>query len=45
LDALATLEEVITGLDAKLTVRIGVNPDVPLIAGVLGTDKLAFDII
>lgn len=45
LDCLAALEEVNTQLDANLAVRIGVNTDGPLIAGVLGTDKPVFDII
>jgi class 3 adenylate cyclase len=45
LDCLASLEEVNGELDANLAVRIGVNTDGPLIAGVLGTDKPVFDII
>ena len=45
LDCLSALEEVNTQLDANLSVRIGVNTDGPLIAGVLGTDKPVFDII
>jgi class 3 adenylate cyclase len=45
LDCLSSLEEVNSQLDANLAVRIGVNTDGPLIAGVLGTDKPVFDII
>ncbi|OHT14492.1 Adenylate and Guanylate cyclase catalytic domain containing protein [Tritrichomonas foetus] len=45
LDVLAGLEEVNTQLDSSLQVRIGINTDGPLIAGVLGTDKPVFDII
>lgn len=45
LDVLQGLEEVNTQLNASLAVRIGVNTDGPLIAGVLGTDKPVFDII
>jgi PAS domain S-box-containing protein len=45
LDCLMSLEEVNSELDANLSVRIGVNTDGPLIAGVLGTDKPVFDII
>lgn len=45
LDVLVALEEVNCQLDSSLQVRIGVNTDGPLIAGVLGTDKPVFDII
>ncbi|OHT09500.1 Adenylate and Guanylate cyclase catalytic domain containing protein [Tritrichomonas foetus] len=45
LEALMALEEVNTSLDSSLQVRIGVNTDGPIIAGVLGTDKPVFDII
>ncbi|OHT00099.1 Adenylate and Guanylate cyclase catalytic domain containing protein [Tritrichomonas foetus] len=45
LDVLTALEEINTQLDSSLQVRIGVNTDGPLIAGVLGTDKPLFDII
>ena len=45
LDALQCIEEVNTQLNANLQVRIGINTNGPLIAGVLGTDKPVFDII
>ena len=45
LDVLTALEDVNATLDSSLQVRIGVNTDGPLIAGVLGTDKPLFDII
>lgn len=45
LDSLQALEEANSILDSSLQVRIGVNTDGPLIAGVLGTDKPVFDII
>ena len=45
LDCLVALDEANGQLDASLQVRIGVNTDGPLIAGVLGTDKPVFDII
>ena len=45
LDVLNDLEEVNAALDSSLQVRIGINTDGPLIAGVLGTDKPVFDII
>jgi hypothetical protein len=32
-------------LDTQLQIRVGVNTDGPLIAGVLGTEKPVFDII
>ena len=45
LDSLIMLEEANTVLESNLQSRIGVNTDGPLIAGILGTDKPAFDII
>ena len=45
LDVLVALEELNGQLDSSLQVRIGVNTDGPLIAGVLGKDKPLFDII
>ncbi|OHT12734.1 Adenylate and Guanylate cyclase catalytic domain containing protein [Tritrichomonas foetus] len=45
LDVLSALEEINGILESSLTVRIGVNTDGPIIAGVLGTDKPMFDII
>ncbi|OHT01729.1 Adenylate and Guanylate cyclase catalytic domain containing protein [Tritrichomonas foetus] len=45
LDALTALDEANSVLESNLQVRIGVNTDGPLIAGVLGTDKPTFDII
>jgi class 3 adenylate cyclase/PAS domain-containing protein len=45
LSCINALEELNTQLDAHLQVRVGVNTDGPLIAGVLGTDKPVFDII
>ena len=45
LDVLGGLEDVNSQLDSSLQVRIGINTDGPLIAGVLGTDKPVFDII
>ena len=45
LDAIASLEESNILLESSLQVRVGVNTDGPLIAGVLGTDKPVFDII
>ncbi|OHT07620.1 Adenylate and Guanylate cyclase catalytic domain containing protein [Tritrichomonas foetus] len=45
LDVIVALEEVNSQLDSSLQVRVGVNTDGPLIAGVLGTDKPLFDII
>ena len=45
LDVLVALDELNSQLDSSLQVRIGVNTDGPLIAGVLGTDKPVFDII
>ncbi|EAX87786.1 Adenylate and Guanylate cyclase catalytic domain containing protein [Trichomonas vaginalis G3] len=45
LESIQELEEVNMRLDASLTIRVGVNTGGPLIAGVLGTDKPAFDII
>lgn len=45
LDALAELDTINVNLEASLAIRIGVNSGGPIIAGVLGTDKPAFDII
>jgi class 3 adenylate cyclase len=45
LDALQALEEINAQLSSNLKVRIGINTNGPLIAGVLGTDKPVFDII
>jgi PAS domain S-box-containing protein len=45
LEALQIVEDVNVKLNALLAVRIGVNSGGPIIAGVLGTDKPAFDII
>jgi class 3 adenylate cyclase len=45
LECLAGLEDLHQQLNASLQVRVGVNTDGPLIAGVLGTDKPLFDII
>ncbi|OHS96426.1 Adenylate and Guanylate cyclase catalytic domain containing protein [Tritrichomonas foetus] len=45
LDCLVALDEANAQLDSSLMVRIGINTDGPLIAGVLGTDKPVFDII
>ena len=45
LDVLPALDEINGLLESSLTVRIGVNTDGPLIAGVLGKDKPVFDII
>ncbi|OHS99460.1 Adenylate and Guanylate cyclase catalytic domain containing protein [Tritrichomonas foetus] len=45
LDVLVALDEINGMLDSSLQVRIGINTDGPLIAGVLGTDKPLFDII
>ena len=45
LEALQALEEVNSILNASLQVRIGVNTNGPIIAGVLGKDKPVFDII
>jgi class 3 adenylate cyclase len=45
LACLQSVEECNEQLQASLEVRIGVNTDGPLIAGVLGTDKPLFDII
>ncbi|OHS97113.1 hypothetical protein TRFO_09687 [Tritrichomonas foetus] len=44
-DALAVIEDVNFKMNIDLGIRIGINTGGPLIAGVLGTDKLAFDII
>jgi PAS domain S-box-containing protein len=45
LGCLEAVEQVNEQLQASLEVRIGVNTDGPLIAGVLGTEKPLFDII
>ena len=45
LECLDAIEELNEHLNASLQVRIGVNTNGPLIAGVLGTDKPLFDII
>lgn len=45
LECVANLDEVNIKLDASLQIRIGINSGGPVIAGVLGTDKPAFDII
>jgi class 3 adenylate cyclase len=45
LDALQIIDQVNPRLNALLAVRIGVNTGGPILAGVLGTDKPAFDII
>jgi PAS domain S-box-containing protein len=45
LEALMALEELNVKLTASLSLRIGVNTGGPIIAGVLGTDKPAFDVI
>jgi len=45
LDVINEFEDINLKLNASLRIRIGVNSGGPLIAGVLGTDKPAFDII
>jgi class 3 adenylate cyclase len=45
LECLIAMEEINRNLDSQLKLRIGINTDGPLIAGVLGTDKPIFDII
>ncbi|OHS98219.1 adenylate cyclase type [Tritrichomonas foetus] len=45
LECLDAIEDLNEHLNASLQVRIGVNTNGPLIAGVLGTDKPLFDII
>jgi class 3 adenylate cyclase len=45
LECIQAIEEVNVQLNSQLHVRVGVNTDGPLIAGVLGTDKPIFDII
>lgn len=45
LECLLDIEEVNSTLDTSLQIRIGINTDGPLLAGVLGTDKPVFDII
>ena len=44
-EALGAIDDANTQLSSNLAVRIGVNTGGPIIAGVLGTDKPAFDII
>jgi PAS domain S-box-containing protein len=45
LDALQAVDDVNLKLSAALAVRIGINTGGPILAGVLGTDRPAFDII
>ena len=45
IEALQALDESNSILDSSLQVRIGMNTDGPIIAGVLGLDKPVFDII
>lgn len=45
LDVIEKLDEINRNLSSDLEVRIGINTGGPIIAGVLGTDKPAFDII
>jgi class 3 adenylate cyclase len=45
LEALKIIEDVNVKLTSLLALRIGVNTNGPILAGVLGTDKPAFDII
>jgi class 3 adenylate cyclase len=45
IDALQVIDDTNVKLNAILSVRIGVNSGGPILAGVLGTDKPAFDII
>ena len=45
LECLDAIEDLNDELDASLQVRVGINTNGPLIAGVLGTDKPLFDII
>jgi class 3 adenylate cyclase len=45
LECLAGLEDLHQQLNASLQIRVGVNTDGPLIAGVFRTDKPLFDII
>ena len=45
LDCLTELDSINISLNASLELRVGVNTGGPLIAGVLGTEKPAFDII
>lgn len=45
LECLDAIEELNDHLNASLQVRVGINTNGPLIAGVLGTDKPLFDII
>ncbi|OHT03845.1 hypothetical protein TRFO_01563 [Tritrichomonas foetus] len=45
IEALLTINDQNMKMNTNLSVRIGVNTGGPIIAGVLGTDKLQFDII
>lgn len=45
IDCLNSIDDINVKLNSNLSVRVGVNTDGPLIAGVLGTDKPVFDII
>lgn len=45
LECVEVLDEINTKLEANLQIRTGINTGGPVIAGVLGTDKPAFDII
>jgi class 3 adenylate cyclase len=45
LDCIQAVEEVNESLDNHLQIRVGVNTDGPLIAGIFGTEKPVFDII
>jgi class 3 adenylate cyclase len=45
LDVLPIIDDINPRLNTLLSVRIGINTGGPLLAGVLGTDKPAFDII
>lgn len=44
-EVIRELDEINNSLDANLSVRVGINTGGPIIAGVLGKDKPAFDII
>jgi class 3 adenylate cyclase len=45
LDCIQAIEDFNQANDTQLQIRVGVNTDGPLIAGVLGTEKPVFDII
>jgi class 3 adenylate cyclase len=45
LDALQIIDEINLKLNSLLGIRIGINTGGPILAGVLGTDRPAFDII